>query len=309
MADFSVPIVDLAAADAGRAVTDALAAASCAFIVNHGVDLTQRVEMREMSRAFFDLPEEEKSKVRWPGTGYWSGWQPVYEGAPELTGSRVPDLLERFEAQELSAFDLWPAEPVGFVDAWTEYYRQCGELSTRLMTLIAGTLDLPAEDLEAWTAGQFANLVVNNYLAQETPPLPGQVRVASHTDRGGFTLLWADNAPGGLQVKPPRSNEWSAVDFPPDVFLVQAGDLLARWTNNAIRANVHRVVNPPADVAATARRMALVYFHYPALDTVVTPAPSCVAGGRALPALVAGDHLLKRQEGYKVETEEGYAVA
>jgi isopenicillin N synthase-like dioxygenase len=174
--------------------------------------------------------------------------------------------------------------------------------------MIAATLDLPAEDVEAWTTRQYANLVVNNYLAQETPPLPGQVRVASHTDRGGFTLLWADDAPGGLQVKPPRTNAWVDVDFPPDVFLVQAGDLLARWTNNVIRANVHRVVNPPAAVAATARRMALVYFHYSALDTLVSPAPSCVGEGRALPAIAAGGHLLARQEGYKVERDEDYAA-
>jgi isopenicillin N synthase-like dioxygenase len=303
MAEFSVPTVDLAAPDAGAVLCAALAEASCAFVVHHGVDLAQRLEMRERSKEFFDLPADEKSKVRWPGTGYWSGWQPVYEGAAELTGTRVPDLLERFEAQELDSFALWPAEPAGFVEAWTEYYRQCGALATRLMTLIAATLDLPSEDLEAWTAGQFANLVVNNYLAQETPPLPGQVRVASHTDRGGFTLLWADDAPGGLEVKPPRTNDWVSVDFPADVFLIQAGDLLARWTNNVIRANVHRVVNPPAEVAATSRRMALVYFHYPALETVVHPAPSCVGEGRALPFLVAGGHLLDRQEAYKDERE------
>lgn len=307
MAEPFVPTIDLAAPDAGAALCAGLSEASCVFVINHGVDLAERLEMRELSKAFFDLSEDEKAKVRWPGTGYWSGWQPVYKGAPELTGSRVPDLLERFEAQDLESFALWPAEPAGFVEAWTEYYGQCRAVASRLMTLIAAGLDLPAEDLGAWTTGQFANLVVNNYLAQETPPLPSQVRVASHTDRGGFTLLWADDAPGGLQVKPPGTNEWVSVDFPPDVFLIQAGDLLARWTNNVIRANVHRVVNPPAEVAATARRMALVYFHYPALDTVVQPAPSCVGDGRALPPLVAGRHLLHRQEAYKDERE--YAEA
>jgi isopenicillin N synthase-like dioxygenase len=306
---FSVPVIDLLADGAADALTTTLAEVSCAFVVNHGVDLEDRLRMRELSRQFFALPREQKLPVRWDGTGWWKGWQPVYEGAEDLTADRIPELIERFEVQEIDTFSLWPDQPVGFAEAWTEYYRQCQDLASRLMRLIAGSLDLPAEDLEAWTDRQYANLVLNNYPAQPEPPLEGQVRVGSHTDRGGFTLLWADNAPGGLEVKPTGSNTWVPVAFPPDVFLVQAGDLLARWTNNTIRANVHRVVNPPREVAATAQRMALVYFHYPALDTLVTPAPSCVGTGRALPALVAGEHNLARQQQYTTQGDDLLAKA
>jgi isopenicillin N synthase-like dioxygenase len=308
-AAFSVPTIDLAADGAAQELTAALTATSCAFIVNHGVDLDGRLRLREVSRQFFALPRPEKAKVRWPGTGFWHGWQPVYEGAEDITGSRVPDLVERFEVQELDSYSLWPAQPPGFVDIWTDYYRACAALSSRLMVMMAGALDLPSEFLPAWTEHQFANLVVNNYPAQPDPPLEGQVRVGSHSDRGGFTLLWADDTPGGLEVRPPGSEDWVPVDFAPDVFLVQAGDLLARWTNNTIQANAHRVVNPDRAVAATAQRTAVVYFHYPALDTVVTPAPSCVGSRQALPATVAGDHLLRRQEAFKVRPDELYAEA
>jgi isopenicillin N synthase-like dioxygenase len=304
---FSVPVVDLDAPEAATALTDALSAASCAFVINHGVDLGLRRRMHAVSREFFGLPREEKAKVRWPGTSYWHGWQPVYEGAEDITGTRVPDLVERFEVQELDTYSLWPEQPSSFVDIWTAYYRSCAALSSRLMTLMADALDLPAEELGAWTDGQFANLVANNYPAQPEAPEQGQVRVGSHTDRGGFTLLWADQAPGGLEVKATGSNEWTPVSFPPDVFLVQAGDLLARWTNNLIRANVHRVVNPPREVAAAAQRTALVYFHYPALDATITPAPSCVGEGKSLPSVVSGEHLLRRQEQFKVRTDELYA--
>jgi isopenicillin N synthase-like dioxygenase len=304
---FAVPLVDLDATGAATDLTDALASASCAFVVNHGVDLGLRLRLHAVSREFFGLPRHEKAKVRWPGTGYWHGWQPVYEGAEDITGTRVPDLVERFEVQEIDTYTFWPEQPAGFVDTWTAYYRACATLSSRLMTLLADALSLPANELEPWTDRQFANLVVNNYPAQPEPPLEGQVRVGSHTDRGGFTLLWADQAPGGLEVRATGSSEWTSVAFPPDVFLVQAGDLLARWTNNVIRANVHRVVNPPREAAAAAQRTALVYFHYPALDATITPAPSCVGDHPSLPSVVSGEHLLRRQEQFKVRTDELYA--
>jgi isopenicillin N synthase-like dioxygenase len=304
-----VPVVDLSSPTAGGDLVRSLELASSALIVGHGVDLALREEVIARSREFFAQPREVKARVRWPGTGPWHGWQPVYEGVDELTGTRVPDLLERFEVQEVDEFDFWPDSVAGFREAWLAYYFSCATLASRLVRLVAGELELPESVLADWTDRQFANLVANHYLPQVTPPLPGQTRTGAHTDRGGVTLLAADEAPGGLEVRL-GGREWVPVVIPPDAYVLQVGDLFARWTNRRLPANVHRVVNPPAEVAATSSRLALVYFHYPALDTVVTPAPSCVTADRpALPPLVCGEHLLARQEAYKVRTSEDYAVA
>jgi isopenicillin N synthase-like dioxygenase len=305
----AVPVVDLSSPGAGADLVRSLELASSALVVGHGIDLALRQEVIARSREFFALPREVKSRVRWPGTGPWHGWQPVYEGADELTGTRVPDLLERFEVHEVEEFAFWPSEVAGFREAWLAYYFSCATLSSRLVRLVASELDLPESALVDWTDRQFANLVANHYLPQVTPPLPGQVRTGAHTDRGGVTVLAADEAPGGLEVRLGGGN-WVPVVIPPDAYVLQVGDLFSRWTNRRLPANVHRVANPPADVAATSSRLALVYFHYPALDTVVTPAPSCVTADRpALPSLVCGEHLLARQEAYKVRTSEDYALA
>jgi len=303
-----VPVVDLSAPDAGIALVSALTTHASALLVGHGVDPALRRRVIELSREFFALPEEEKDAVRWDGTGLWSGWQPVYAGRPELTGDRVPDLVERFECQELDRFDRWPARPEGFAEAWTDYYRAAGNLATRLVLLAAEVLDLPTDDLPAWTDGQFANMVANHYLPQPEPPLPGQTRVAAHTDRGGITLLAADEAPGGLEVRP-GGRGWTPVVIPEDAYVVQVGDLFSRWTNRCVPANVHRVVNPPREVAATASRLALVYFHHPSLDAVVAPAPSCVDGEHpAVTPIRCRDHLARRQEAYKADGTERYAL-
>ena len=69
--------------------------------------------------------------------------------------------------------------------------------------------------------GDMGNLLLN---FPDLRPEPGQLRIRQHTDRGGLTLLWADQAPGGLEVMLPRSREWVPVLIPADAFLVQAGD-------------------------------------------------------------------------------------
>ena len=310
MTTFTVPTVDLSSASPAEFVA-ALRESSCVFVTGHGVPAGLMNDMIEVSTAFFDLPRELKAPTRWPGDGLWRGWQPVYEGDADLTGGRVPDLLERFEVALsgprdggtdalASTFSLWPFEPAGFATVWTRYYAALGALASRLMTAVIDTLALPAEVSAAWTAEHFANLVAINYIAQPTPPEPGQLRIRQHTDRGGLTLLWADQSPGGLEVMLPYSREWVPVLIPDGAFLVQAGDLLARWTAHLIKPNIHRVVNPPPQVAATSRRISIPYFHYPRLDLLVETAPGCLGDGRrpARPA-VAGDHAFRRQEDYK----------
>ena len=182
-------------------------------------------------------------------------------------------------------------------------------MAGRIIELVVAELDLPVAELHAWTDEHFANLVANHYLPHPEPPAPGQTRVGPHTDRGGITLLAADEAPGGLEVRPPGGDLLPVV-IPADAFVVQAGDLRSRWTNHRIPANVHRVVNPPPEVAATASRLALVYFHYPRLDAVVAPAPSCLATCEGGPEPTsAGEHLRRRQEAFKLGAHEHHAPA
>jgi hypothetical protein len=70
------------------------------------------------------------------------------------------------------------------------------------------------------------------------------------------------------------------------------------------------VVNPPAAVAATSRRISVPYFHYPRLDLLVEAAPSCLGNGRhpGRP-VVAGDHAFRRQQDYKDADGDGVEEA
>ncbi|MFT4047718.1 MAG: 2OG-Fe(II) oxygenase family protein [Solimonas sp.] len=289
-----IPVIDLHHCH-GRELVDALIAASCVFVTGHDVDRALRDAVLRTGDAFFALPRTEKNKVEWPGDGPWYGWQPVWESGPKA------DLMERFElrlkpgdghlppAQWADSFPLWPQQPAQFRDAWTQLYVALHGLASRVVGLLAEGLALLAHDLPAWTVQQHSNLVLNHFHAQPTPPAAGRIRAAAHTDIGGITLLWADDAPGGLEAAIGPALEWVPVKFRDDAWLLQAGDLLHLWSGGRIPANPHRVVNPPPAAPPSARR-SLVFFHHPNAETWVAPAQA-EHGTQAL------DHILARQRG------------
>lgn len=113
----------------------------------------------------------------------------------------------------------------------------------------------------------------------------------AHTDHGGITVLQVDDAPGGLEVAYDRVG-WQPATVPVGAPVVQAGDLLERLTAGRLRATPHRVVNPPLEVGEGGRRLSIVYFHQPDLDSTVAPATD---GPRPLPPIRARDWIEQRQ--------------
>lgn len=64
---------------------------------------------------------------------------------------------------------------------------------------------------------------------------------APHTDYGFLTILAQDDV-GGLEV---QDHDGSWISAPPisDTYVVNIGDILARWTNDKFRSTPHRVRN------------------------------------------------------------------
>jgi isopenicillin N synthase-like dioxygenase len=81
----------------------------------------------------------------------------------------------------------------------------------------------------AGTTGHGANaLRAINYPARDAAALPGQSRAGAHTDYGTVTILRQD-AVGGLEVRG-TGGAWADVAPTPGAFVVNIGDLMARWT-------------------------------------------------------------------------------
>lgn len=64
-------------------------------------------------------------------------------------------------------------------------------------------------------------------------------------------------------------------------FVINIGDLMARWTNDRWVSTVHRVVNPPAQQGGKDRRQSMAFFHQPNWDAEIAVLDACLSEGEA----------------------------
>jgi isopenicillin N synthase-like dioxygenase len=160
----------------------------------------------------------------------------------------------------------------------------CGR---RLLRGFAASLGLAPDFFAPRFAKPLARCSLIYYPPQ--PPESGseQFGVAPHTDYGGLTLLSQDDT-GGLQVRA-RSGEWMTAVPIPDTFVVNIGDLMARWTNDRFVSTPHRVVN-----ASGRARYSVGVFFDPAFDTMIDPGELRPPGKPLHPPVTCGDYIVGR---------------
>ena len=168
------------------------------------------------------------------------------------------------------------------------YFREMLRLAARLMSLFARSLGLPADHFESLIDESPSAMRAIDYPEQPVPPVPGQLRAGAHTDYGTLTILRQDAAPGGLEVRSPHDGRWIPIPSVPGAFVVNVGDLLARWTNDRWVSTMHRVVNPDLTPSAG-----------PEVDFDLCPGSWFGGGVRHLwlPAMsVLGNRVLRRED-------------
>jgi isopenicillin N synthase-like dioxygenase len=282
----SVPIIDVSALVAGDAHGDASETAAAVgracrergffYVVGHGVGDEVQTRLEGMARAFFELPEEVKLRIRMAlGGRAWRGYFPVGD---ELTSGR-PDAKEGlYFGQELDDTDarvraglplhgpnLFPAEVPGLGETVLEYMRAMTELGHALMRGVALSLGLePAHFRDRYMADPLVLFRIFHY-----PPVPARTTddpqwgVGEHTDYGVLTILKQDDV-GGLQVK--SGAGW--IDAPPipGSFVCNIGDMLDRLTRGLYRSTPHRVLN-----TSGRGRLSFPFFFDPGFEARVEP--------------------------------------
>ena len=81
--------------------------------------------------------------------------------------------------------------------------------------------------------------------------------------------------------------------------VVNAGDLLTRWSNDLIRSTKHRVIRPPSEQHDEGHpaRYSIAYFGNPDFDRLIEALPGTwegVDGGKRYEPTISGDYLEKR---------------
>jgi isopenicillin N synthase-like dioxygenase len=268
-----IPIVELDGGEVAERVGEACREHGFFYVVGHGVDPALLADLRDQSRAFFDLPVQRKLEIRMAlGGRAWRGYFPV--GA-ELTSGR-PDAKEglyfgaelgpqhpRVQAGvPLHGPNLFPAEPAGLRRTVLDYLDAMTALGHRLMAAIAQSLDLPADYFaQHYTANPLVLFRIFNYPAQG-PDTSGW-GVGEHTDYGLLTILNQDDS-GGLQVR--TAAGWVDAVPVPGSFVCNIGDMLDRLTGGYYRSTPHRVLPPRGR-----DRLSWPFFFDPDLDAQIKP--------------------------------------
>ncbi|HXJ82445.1 MAG TPA: 2-oxoglutarate and iron-dependent oxygenase domain-containing protein [Candidatus Methylomirabilis sp.] len=295
-----VPVIDLSPARRGdrgarvrvaREIDAACREIGFFAIGGHGVPESVVDDLRGCAHQFFALPLGDKLGARHPVAGTNRGYHPVGGEALSKANDRIapPDLKEFFHIGPVDVADepyyasavgrqhfapnIWPRVPAGFAPAAIAYYRAMDRLVAFLMRLAALALAVDESFFDDKIDRSIGTMRLNYYPAQSSAPIPGQLRAGAHTDYGGFTILSGEDVPGGLQVLS-RSRDWIDVPTKPNVFVVNIGDLLMRWTNDRWLSNLHRVVNPPVGHGASRARLSIAFFNHPNYDAVIECLPS-----------------------------------
>jgi isopenicillin N synthase-like dioxygenase len=303
-----LPIIDLSVAEGlPQAIDEACRTHGFFYVVGHGVPASLRSAAFEAARRFFALDEATKTRWHIERSGIHRGFDPI--GWQALEPGQPADLKESFYlGVDRQADDplvqagtpnhgpnQWPDDALvpGFKPTVEAYQAAMADLSARLLALMAEGLGLPRTYFEPVLHDPMPVLRLLHYPPQ--PPAeavrPGQIGCGAHTDWGTVTLLAQDDA-GGLQVQA-ADGHWFDAPPLPDSYVVNLGDMMARWTNDRYRSTPHRVLNPHGR-----ERYSLAYFFDIHYHAVVSALPGCFddANPPRYPPVTAGQHIIEMYE-------------
>jgi len=290
----SLPIIDVSGLSSGRTADRQAVGAdlrsACAdkgffYIENHGISESLIADVFTEAAAFFALPCEQKAEVDKAKSSANRGYEPLQ--GQTLEAGAPPDLKEGYYIGPDHPTDdprvvagtfnhgvnQWPARRPNFRPVMLAYLEAMLGLSARMMRGVALSLGLPEDYFADFCRDAMANVRLLHYPPQPFNARPGQKGAGAHTDFGGLTLLRQDNV-GGLQVWDWRADGWIHADPIPGTFVVNLGDMIARWTNDRYRSTVHRVVN-----ASGRERYSVPFFYSGNFAHKVECIPTCLAPG------------------------------
>lgn len=294
-----IPVIDFAAFLGGtpsernntaKAILRGFQTAGFIYLKNHSISDQVLQHTFSTSARFFDQPMTAKLALGWTTPEANRGYSaPGREKVSQLKDiqdveevrSAAPDLKESFEIgrEGVPGFaNQWPGsdeDVVGFKGDMLDFYEQCRQLHVEVMKAIAVGMDLGQDFFNPFVDIGDNTLRLLHYPSVKSDVFalnPGAVRAGEHSDYGSITLLFQDER-GGLQVKGPNGEFIDATPIPGTV-VVNAGDLLARWSNDTIKSTIHRVVEPPRkEIGSYPPRYSIAYFCNPNQSSFIEALP------------------------------------
>ncbi len=272
------------------------------YITGHGVKKELIGKLYARAQEFFALPENAKRAISIDKSGGYRGWSSL--GSEKLEKDLPADLKESFDMGiKLSADhpDAKSDNPFYCVNLFPEipdiqntaetYFEEVMSVALKVMQAMALALNQTQDFFDQNFDHSTSILRVLHYLPSEHKTHPDQPGAGAHTDYGCLTILSQDEV-GGLQVKH-KNGQW--IDAPPleGCYIVNVGDMMARWTNGRYKSTLHRVTG---DLKTD--RYSVPFFVEPNYNTKVDVLQSCLKPGEQAkyPPIISGEWLASRFE-------------
>ncbi|KAI9749859.1 MAG: hypothetical protein M4579_006706 [Chaenotheca gracillima] len=311
------------------------------YLKNHGIPSPTVQNAFSTSASFFTRSQSQKDALKWTTAEANRGYvahgrekvtQIMDRSEVETLRTSNPDLKESMEIgrdNEEGMPNRWPTAENGvndedgkvFKDTMKSFFDTCQTLNVQVMRCIALGMGIEENYFDSFTDVGDNTLRLLHYPSVDKGVFKqnvGQVRAGEHSDYGSITLLFQD-ARGGLQVLSPKGTFVDATPIP-DTIVVNAGDLLARWSNDLIKSTNHRVVEPPArpvsslstsssadghsssdpvdgdgDTGTYPSRYSIAYFCNPNFDKFIDALPGTwEETGKKYPGVMSGKYLYDR---------------
>jgi isopenicillin N synthase-like dioxygenase len=251
-------------------------------VVNHGVPAAMVDDIFAQAARLHALPMQAKQALGM-GTGsvgYLASGAYALKTS-EINDNRKPDLNEAFfidrdrspDDPEVRAGKLfremnkWPPDLPGFRAAAMSYYARLEAFAKSLLPVFAVALDLPPD----WFDAPFTNAQCTLRLSHYPPTRydDNQFGIAPHTDSSFLTIL-PQTRLEGLYIRP-AGRDWMKAPRIPGSFVINAGDMCKRWTNDRFLSTEHLAINPEPDQ----HRYAAPFFFAPNTDWPIRCLPTC----------------------------------
>jgi isopenicillin N synthase-like dioxygenase/tRNA(Arg) A34 adenosine deaminase TadA len=300
--DGVVPVIDMSLSDdeVRKQLWEAATTVGFFTVIHHGIDQSLIETAFGSAGTFFGQSVEEKRAQSPLDMSINSGFESFSQVRPS-TG--VADQKESLQitARTGCMEGRWPTNPADFETCSQTLMTAAQSLANRLLTLLEplATPHLPPGTLAGahtlWSDQGQCTLRFLHY-----PPMPsseataklleqGYWRAGPHTDWDCLTILFQQLGQKGLEccANPRTGNPtdmyWTAVNPVATGIAVNIGDMLARWSDQRLYSNLHRV-RLPED--ASQPRYSIAFFAQADKHVVIESKES--------EPITAGDYILSR---------------
>ncbi|GAD96929.1 isopenicillin N synthetase, putative [Paecilomyces variotii No. 5] len=308
-----------------RSLQDACTRVGFFYISNHGISQSIINKVFSSTEEFFKLDTEIKEQIHFKKGNALCGYEGIQNVYTDET--RKPDLNEAFswryspdldplQGQSgssqtgtvakkdsndnflVSGQNLWPETKPELRIAITKYYGEVLQLARRLIRLFALVLGLPETYFDEMMQRPGSMGKILHYPPQPASDPDPPLGIGAHTDIECFTILCQGGKVPALQVLNPNG-EWILAPPIPGTFVVNIGDMLARWSNDTFRSTIHRVLNITGQ-----ERYSLPVFIGPSYETIIKPLETCLIDGAKYDPVSAGLYVWKRLAVSRLERDE-----